>query len=121
MEDVGDTLANIDFRILTQRFADLIEFETRYAVLQSIASPRSDVGDHRVLSELIRLDHKLTGFEQLADQGAELQFANGASVIADAVVAADGVHSFVKASCLGTTSRTSQDASPIAPCFPHRF
>ncbi len=54
-----------------------------------------------VPSELIRLDHKLVGFEQLADQGVKLRFANGASVVADAVVAADGVHSFVKNELFG--------------------
>src|SRR5580692_2833894 len=51
--------------------------------------------------ESIRLDHKLVGFEQLADQGVKLRFANGASAIADAVVAADGVHSFVKDELFG--------------------
>ncbi len=51
--------------------------------------------------ELIRLDHKVIGFEQLADQSVSLRFANGETVIADAVVAADGVHSFVKDELFG--------------------
>ncbi|MDE2285374.1 MAG: FAD-dependent monooxygenase [Hyphomicrobiales bacterium] len=52
-------------------------------------------------AELIRLDHKLIGFEQLADQTVKLRFANGASAIADAVIAADGVHSFAKDELFG--------------------
>ena len=51
--------------------------------------------------ELIRLDHKLIGFEQGADQTVKLRFANGASAIADAVIAADGVHSLVKDELFG--------------------
>jgi 6-hydroxynicotinate 3-monooxygenase len=51
--------------------------------------------------ELIRLGHKLTGFEQLADQRVSLRFANGENTIVDAVVAADGVHSFVKDELFG--------------------
>jgi len=54
-----------------------------------------------VPSELIRLDHKLVGIEQLADQTVRLRFANGESAIVDAVVAADGVHSFVKDELFG--------------------
>ena len=54
-----------------------------------------------VSPELIRLDHKVIGFEQLADQSVSLRFANGESVIADAVVAADGVHSLVKDELFG--------------------
>src|SRR5580704_17512563 len=51
--------------------------------------------------ESIRLDHKLVGFEQLADRSVKLWFANGESAIADAVVAADGVHSLVKDKLFG--------------------
>jgi 6-hydroxynicotinate 3-monooxygenase len=46
--------------------------------------------------EAIHLDHKLIGLEQRADKGVNLAFANGKIVEADAVVAADGVHSRVK-------------------------
>jgi 6-hydroxynicotinate 3-monooxygenase len=44
----------------------------------------------------IHLAHQLVGIEQRADKGVTLTFANGNKVEADAVVAADGVHSFVK-------------------------
>jgi 6-hydroxynicotinate 3-monooxygenase len=49
----------------------------------------------------IHLDHRLVGIEQRADKGVSLTFANGAKVEADAVVAADGVHSFVKQQLFG--------------------
>src|SRR5579863_9322298 len=51
--------------------------------------------------ELIRLDHKLVGFEQLADHRVKLRFANGVSELVDAILAADGVHSFVKDQMFG--------------------
>src|ERR1700750_292886 len=49
-----------------------------------------------VPEEAIHLDHKLVGFEQKADGAVSLTFANGKTVEADAVISADGVHSFVK-------------------------
>jgi len=54
-----------------------------------------------VPAELIHLDHKLVGIEQRADRSVSLTFANGRSEIVDAVVAADGVHSFVKERLFG--------------------
>jgi len=55
---------------------------------------------HRALAsivpaEVIRLDHRLVGVEAMAG-GVRLGFANGASVEADAVIGADGVHSVLK-------------------------
>ncbi|THD55495.1 MAG: salicylate 1-monooxygenase [Bradyrhizobium sp.] len=54
-----------------------------------------------VPDELIHLDHRLVGIEQLHDRGVKLTFANANSIEADAVVAADGVHSFVKEQLFG--------------------
>ncbi len=54
-----------------------------------------------VPDELIHLDHRLVGIEQLGDRCVKLTFANGNSIEADAVVAADGVHSFVKEQLFG--------------------
>ena len=54
-----------------------------------------------VPEELIHLDHRLAGIEQLNDRGVKLTFANGNSIEADAVVAADGVHSLVKEQLFG--------------------
>jgi salicylate hydroxylase/6-hydroxynicotinate 3-monooxygenase len=44
----------------------------------------------------IHLDHKLTGLDRRADGSVTLSFADGTTATHDAVVASDGVHSFVK-------------------------
>ncbi|MBR0894559.1 FAD-dependent monooxygenase [Bradyrhizobium tropiciagri] len=54
-----------------------------------------------VPENLLRLDHKLTAIEQRADRSVALTFANGRTATVDAVVAADGVHSFVKEQLFG--------------------
>lgn len=54
-----------------------------------------------VPSELIHLNHEVTGMEQQADGSVKLTFANGHVAEADAVVAADGVHSFIKQQLFG--------------------
>jgi 6-hydroxynicotinate 3-monooxygenase len=54
-----------------------------------------------VPSEVIHLDHKLVGIDQRADRSVELRFANGNRTTVDAVVASDGVHSFVKEELFG--------------------
>ena len=41
---------------------------------------------------IVRTDHRCTGFEQTSDK-ARVSFANGATVEADIVIAADGIHS----------------------------
>jgi 6-hydroxynicotinate 3-monooxygenase len=48
-----------------------------------------------VPEECVRLNHKLVGLDEAAD-GVRLTFADGATVTADAVVGADGVHSAVR-------------------------
>jgi len=54
-----------------------------------------------VPASAIHLDHKLVGIEQRADNSVTLSFANGRTATVDAVVASDGVHSFVKESLFG--------------------
>jgi 6-hydroxynicotinate 3-monooxygenase len=49
----------------------------------------------------LRLDHQLMAVEQRADGTVRLSFANGAVVDADAVIAADGVHSFMRETLFG--------------------
>ena len=49
----------------------------------------------------IHLDHKVVDFEHTADGAVTLDFANGKTVEADAVIAADGVHSFFKERLFG--------------------
>src|SRR6201996_1925176 len=51
--------------------------------------------------EAIHLAHRVVGIDQRADGGVKLTFANGKSIEADAVVASDGVHSFVKEQLFG--------------------
>lgn len=53
-----------------------------------------------VPADLVRLDHRVTGIDQTPD-GVALTFANGARVTADAVIAADGVHSTTRAMLFG--------------------
>ena len=48
-----------------------------------------------VPDECVRLNHKLVGLDETGE-GVRLTFANGASVIADAVIGADGIHSLVR-------------------------
>ncbi|MBI5317936.1 FAD-dependent monooxygenase [Bradyrhizobium sp.] len=48
-----------------------------------------------VPEQCVRLNHKLVGLDEAAD-GVRLTFADGATVTADAVVGADGVHSVVR-------------------------
>ena len=50
----------------------------------------------------IKLGHKLVGLDETAD-GVRLTFANGTSVVADAAVGADGVHSVVRDILFGVT------------------
>src|SRR4030088_261442 len=54
-----------------------------------------------VPDEAIHLDHRVTGIDQRPDRSVKLTFANGKSVTADAVVASDGVHSFVRDQLFG--------------------
>ena len=53
-----------------------------------------------VPQNIIRMNHRLLAYE-LDGGGVRLQFENGASVEADVVVAADGVHSVVREQMLG--------------------
>ena len=53
-----------------------------------------------VPADMIQLGKRLTGFEQDAS-GVTLRFADGTRAQADAMIAADGVHSLVRAAMLG--------------------
>jgi 6-hydroxynicotinate 3-monooxygenase len=54
-----------------------------------------------VPADIINLGHKLVGITQRADGAVDLAFANGHRSSVDAVVASDGVHSFVKQALFG--------------------
>jgi 6-hydroxynicotinate 3-monooxygenase len=53
-----------------------------------------------VPDDVIRLDHRLAGFEQ-ASHGVRLSFENGATAEADALIGADGVNSAVRTALFG--------------------
>jgi 6-hydroxynicotinate 3-monooxygenase len=77
--------------------------EQRYGAPYLLAH-RGDL--HAALASVVpeadlRLDHQLTAFEQRADGSVVLHFANGSIAEADAVIAADGVHSFVRSTLFG--------------------
>jgi 6-hydroxynicotinate 3-monooxygenase len=55
-----------------------------------------------VPEECIRLGHKLVGLDQTHD-GIRLNFADGATAVADAVIGADGVHSTVRDMLFGAS------------------
>jgi 6-hydroxynicotinate 3-monooxygenase len=55
-----------------------------------------------VPDECVRLNHKLVGLDKTSE-GVRLSFANGATVTADAVIGADGVHSVVRDILFGTS------------------
>jgi len=55
-----------------------------------------------VPDECIKLNHKLVGLDETGD-GPRLTFGNGASVVADAVIGADGVHSVVRDMLFGVS------------------
>jgi len=55
-----------------------------------------------VPDQCVRLNHKLVGLDETGE-GVRLTFANGASVTADAVIGADGVHSVVRDMLFGVS------------------
>src|ERR1700677_1256314 len=54
-----------------------------------------------VPADVLHLDHRLVGIAERGDRSVELTFANGSQTMVDAVVASDGVHSFVKDAMFG--------------------
>jgi 6-hydroxynicotinate 3-monooxygenase len=54
-----------------------------------------------VPANVLHLDHKLVDIAERDDRSVELTFANGSKTTVDAVVASDGVHSFVKDAIFG--------------------
>jgi salicylate hydroxylase/6-hydroxynicotinate 3-monooxygenase len=55
-----------------------------------------------VPDQYVKLSHKLVGLDETGE-GVRLTFANGASVTADAVIGADGVHSVVRDMLFGVS------------------
>jgi 6-hydroxynicotinate 3-monooxygenase len=73
-----------------------------------------------VPSEHIKLNHRLVGLEQKGDR-VRLDFTNGSSFEADAVVGADGVHSIVKDILFGETAPTFTGRIAYRTTFPAKL
>jgi 6-hydroxynicotinate 3-monooxygenase len=54
-----------------------------------------------VPDDVLRLGHTLVGLDDRGVDGVRLRFSNGAEAVADAVIAADGVHSMVRRELFG--------------------
>jgi 6-hydroxynicotinate 3-monooxygenase len=74
-----------------------------------------------VPENVLRLDHQLVLLEQRADGSVRLDFANGVSADADAVVGADGVHSVVRDTLLGGDEPTFTGRVAYRPYFRQRY
>ena len=113
---------NRDFDTGESRF-DMIFGETaeeRYGAPYLLAH-RGDL--HAALASVVpenvlRLDHQLVLLDQRADVSVRLDFANGVSADADAVVGADGVHSVVRDTLLGGDEPTFTGRVAYRTVFP---
>ena len=81
---------------------------------------------HAMLADLIppgitRLNHKLEGIDEQSDGSVRLRFANGETATADAVVAADGVHSVVREAMLGAEMPRYTGRVAYRTVFPTRL
>ncbi len=90
---------NRDWRTGDVKF-DMIFGETAEAKFDApyLLAHRGDL--HAALAsavpdQYVKLGHRLVGLDETGD-GVRLAFANGATVVADAVIGADGVHSVVR-------------------------
>ncbi len=71
-----------------------------------------------VPEDVVRLDHRLSGIEQKADDGVKLSFANGAVAEADVAIGADGVNSVVREALFGPDEPTFRDRIAYRTVFP---
>jgi len=70
--------------------------------------------------DIIRLNHKLEGFDVRAD-GVHMRFANGETFTADAMIGADGVHSVVRTAMHGAEAPTFTGRVAYRTVFPARL
>lgn len=71
--------------------------------------------------ELIRLEHRVTGLEPLQDGSVKVCFENGHTIIADAVIAADGVNSIVRRALFGQSEPRFTGRIAYRTVFPARL
>ena len=74
-----------------------------------------------VPAEHIRLDHRLTGFDNASANGVRLVFANGVTVEADAVIGADGVNSVLREGLFANTEPHFNGRVAYRAVFPSRL
>ncbi len=73
-----------------------------------------------VPAECLRLNHKLCGLDETRE-GIRLAFADGSTAVADGVIAADGVHSFVKTTLFGDSPPNFTGRIAYRTTFPARL
>jgi salicylate hydroxylase/6-hydroxynicotinate 3-monooxygenase len=71
--------------------------------------------------ELVKLDHRLTGIEQLANGCVKLSFANGHVAEADAAIGADGTHSVTRDILFGKSPPTFTGRIAYRTVYPARL
>jgi salicylate hydroxylase len=69
-------------------------------------------------ADMVRTGHRCTGFEQ-DSQSARVSFANGASVEADVVIAADGIHSELRPFVFASSQPTFSGSVAYRGLVPH--
>jgi salicylate hydroxylase len=69
-------------------------------------------------ADMVRTGHRCTGFEQ-DSQSARVSFANGASVEADIVIAADGIHSELRRFVFASSQPTFSGSVAYRGLVPH--
>jgi salicylate hydroxylase len=69
-------------------------------------------------ADMVRTGHRCTGFEQ-DSQSARVSFANGASVEADIVIAADGIHSELRPFVFASSQPTFSGSVAYRGLVPH--
>src|ERR1700683_3370823 len=74
-----------------------------------------------VPADVLHLDHQLVGIAERRDRSVGLTFANGSQTIVDAVVASDGVHSFVKNAIFGGVEANFTGRIAYRTVFPAGF
>jgi 6-hydroxynicotinate 3-monooxygenase len=71
--------------------------------------------------EIVKLDHRLAGIDQLADGRVKLSFADGGTAEADAAIGADGTHSIARDILFGKSEPTFTGRIAYRTVYPARL
>ena len=74
-----------------------------------------------VPADMVKVDHRLTGLEQLANGCVRLSFANGHTAEADAAIGADGTHSATRDILFGKSDPTFTGRIAYRTVYPARL